>query len=92
MSGSIGHDAVAQRFAITVDGVEAHLDYELAGKTMTITHTIVPPEIGGRGIAGQLVAAAFETARAQGWRVVAQCSYAAAWAEKHPEVKDLLAR
>ena len=89
---NIGHDAVAQRFAITVDGVEAHLDYELAGTTMTITHTIVPAEIGGRGIAGQLVAAAFEAARAQGWRVVPQCSYAAAWVEKHPDVKPLLAR
>jgi predicted GNAT family acetyltransferase len=92
MSAAIGHDAVAHRFAVTADGVEAHLDYELSGRTMTITHTIVPAEIGGRGIAGQLVAAAFDAARAQGWRVVAQCSYAAAWAEKHPEVTDLLAR
>jgi predicted GNAT family acetyltransferase len=88
----IAHDENAHRFATTVDGVQAHLDYELAAGTMTITHTIVPPEIGGRGIAGQLVEAAFAAARAQGWKVSAQCSYAAAWAQKHPDVQDLLAR
>jgi uncharacterized protein len=89
---SIAHDAGAHRFATSQDGVEAHLDYELAGRTMTITHTIVPPEIGGRGIAGHLVQAAFDAARAQGWTVRPQCSYAADWAQKHPEVQDLLAR
>ena len=87
----IHHDGKARRFATRVDGVEAHLDYELSGGTMTITHTIVPSEIGGRGIAGQLVSAAFEAARDAGWKVRAQCSYAAGWAQKHPEVSDLIA-
>ena len=88
----IRHDAGGKRFGTTVDGTLAHLDYELDGDTMTITHTIVPPEIGGRGIAGQLVAAAFDAARENGWKVRTQCSYSAAWAEKHPETCDLLAR
>ena len=87
----IHHDRNAHRLATRVDGVDAHLDYELAGNVMTITHTIVPSEIGGRGIAGQLVAAAFDAARDAGWKVCTRCSYSAAWAEKHPEVRDLLA-
>lgn len=92
MTAAISHDSQAHRFVTTADGVEAHLDYELAASTMTITHTIVPPAIGGRGIAGRLVAAAFDTARVQGWKVRAQCSYAASWAQKHSEVQDLLVR
>lgn len=88
----ISHDQDAHRFATMIDGVEAHLDYELEGTTMTITHTIVPPEIGGRGVAGHLVQAAFAAARSHGWKVRPQCSYAAAWAQKHPDVQDLLAR
>ena len=88
----IRHDTASQRFVTEADGTQAFLEYELDGGTMTITHTIVPPEIGGRGIAGQLVAAAFEAARAQGWKVHARCSYSAAWAQKHPDVADLLAR
>jgi predicted GNAT family acetyltransferase len=85
------HDRNGRHFVVRVESVEAHLDYELAGTVMVITHTIVPPEIGGRGIAGELVAAAFEAARAQGWKVRPQCSYAAAWVRKHPEVADLIA-
>lgn len=81
-----------QRIATQEDGVEAYVEYELDGDVMTITHTIVPEAIGGRGIAGRLVAQAFETARANGWKVRTQCSYAAAWAQKHPDVAGLLAR
>lgn len=86
----VRHDAAARRFATTVDGVDAFVDYERRGDAMVITHTRVPEAIGGRGVAGQLVRAAFDEARAQGWTVQPACSYAAAWAERHPEVSDLL--
>jgi len=90
--GHIHHDAGAHRFITREDGVTAFVEYELDGAVMIVTHTIVPPEIGGRGIAGKLVEAAFAHARAAGWRVRTQCSYAAAWAAKHPDVQDLLDR
>ncbi len=48
-------------------------------------HTLVPPEIGGRGIAGKLVAALIEDAREQGFKVDPQCSYVAAAFARHPE-------
>lgn len=47
-------------------------------------HTLVPPEIGGRGIAGKLVEALIGDAREQGFRVVPECSYVAAAFAKHP--------
>jgi uncharacterized protein len=89
MTHTITHDAALRRFATKVDGHEAHLDYEFDGSTMTITHTIVPSAIGGRGIAGELVAAAFQVARDAKWRVRPACSYAADWASRHPEFADL---
>lgn len=73
-----------KRFTTTVDGVDGYIDYRREGATMVITHTIVPDEIGGRGIAGRLTRAAFEYARDQGWKVRPECSYAAAWAERNP--------
>lgn len=87
---TIRHDAAARRFATTVDGMDAFVDYEQRGDEMVITHTRVPEAIGGRGIAGALVQAAFAHARSTGWRVRPVCSYAAAWAERHPDVADLL--
>jgi len=54
-------------------------------------HTIVPPAIGGRGIAGKLVKALIEDARAQGFRIRPDCSYVAAKFDEHPEWADLRA-
>ena len=86
----IRHHPGAHRFNTVVDGYEALLDYHMEGDQMVVTHTNVPDEIGGRGIASELVRAAFEHARGQGWRVRPMCSYAAAWAERHPEYSQLL--
>ena len=91
MDNPIQHDAKAQRFNTVVEDVTAYVEYELAGEEMSLTHTIVPPAIGGRGIAGALVKATLEHARSEGWKVVPQCSYADAWLRKHPQYGDLRA-
>jgi predicted GNAT family acetyltransferase len=82
---TIKHDAGAHRFTTEVDGNHAELDYTLADGVMTITHTRVPPAIGGRGIAAQLMEAALSAARGAGWSVNPACSYAKSYLEKHPQ-------
>ncbi len=57
------HHPAQQRFAASVDGVEAVLDYEQRGDVLCLTHTGVPPQIGGRGIGGELVRTALDYAR-----------------------------
>ena len=54
-------------------------------------HTLVPPEIGGRGVAARLVEALVEDARAQGFKIVPECSYVAAAFARHPDWADLQA-
>jgi hypothetical protein len=81
----INHDRVAHRFTTEVDGSRAELDYTLADRVMTITHTLVPPAIGGRGIAAELMEAALSAARGAGWSVNPACSYAKSYMEKHPQ-------
>lgn len=85
----IQHHRTSHQFEITVDGQRCELDYTLNDGVMTITHTGVPAAVGGRGIAGALVRAAFDTARSEGWKVVPACSYARVWSERHPEFSDL---
>jgi uncharacterized protein len=91
MSFDIRHNAAAQRFETTVEGALCELDYRLAGGTMTITHTGVPPQLEGRGIASAMTQAAMETARANGWKVIPACSYAVTWLRRHPQFDDLRA-
>ena len=87
----IVHDPTRRRFTTELDGQTGYLEYERAGEVMVITHTIVPPAIGGRGIAGRLVQAAVEHARGEGMKVDPRCSYADAWMRRHPELDGLRA-
>jgi uncharacterized protein len=87
----IHHDPDGRRFSVAADGQTGYLEYERAGDVMVITHTIVPPAIGGRGIAGRLVQAALAHARDTGLKVDPQCSYADAWMRRHPEFDGLRA-
>lgn len=91
MESVIEHDHAARRFHTVVDGYRCVLDYTLSGDRMSIVHTGVPPEVGGRGIAAGLTRAAVDAARAAGWKIVPLCSYSRAWFERHPEHHDLLA-
>lgn len=54
-------------------------------------HTLVPPEIGGKGVAAELVKALVADARAQGFKIVPLCSYVEAAFRRHPEWADLRA-
>ncbi len=87
----IRHDEARSRFVAEIDGHLAHADYTLDAARMTFTHTFVPPELRGRGIAEQLVRPALAYARANNLRVVPACSYVAAFIERHREFADLLA-
>lgn len=61
------------------------------GDVLVAEHTLVPPAIGGRGVAGKLVEALMADARAEGFRVDPQCSYVDAAFRKRPEWADLRA-
>lgn len=82
MSVDVVHLPEQSRFEAQVDGETAFLSYEREGDAVVMTHTIVPPEIGGRGVAGALAGAAVGWAREQGLAVDAQCSYVRSWLSK----------
>ena len=88
---AIEHDRDAASFRTFVESHRAEVNYRLEDGVMTITHTGVPKPIEGRGIAASLTRAALAAARAEGWKVVPQCAYAAAFVRRHREYDDLLA-
>ena len=89
------HDQGARgEYHAAVPGSEAigRLTYQRRGDDVLVAdHTLVPPEIGGRGVAARLVEALIADARAEGNRIVPQCSYVAAAFRRHPEWADLRA-
>jgi uncharacterized protein len=87
---AIKHNPAKNRFELEIDSHLAVLEYRLDDKTITFTHTQVPPELGGRGLGSQLARAGLDYARAQGFNVVPLCSFVAAYIQKKPEYQDLL--
>lgn len=67
------------------------LTYQRRGTTLIADHTLVPPEIGGRGVAARLVEALVADARAAGDRIVPQCSYVEAMFRRHSDWADVRA-
>ena len=83
MDVDVVHLQDRSRFETQVEGQQAYLTYEQEGGTVVMTHTIVPREIEGRGVAGELTRTAVDWARAQGLQVDPQCSYVRAWLRKN---------
>ena len=95
MPAEIEHLAAEGRFQLRIDSAVgaqwAVIDYTLQRGVMAINHTGVPREFEGQGIAGRLMQAALDHAKAHGWKVAPRCSYAAAYMQRHPETQSLLA-
>ncbi|MBI5927350.1 MAG: N-acetyltransferase [Aquabacterium sp.] len=88
---NIAHKPDIGRFEAIVDGLRCEADYRLDGHTMHMTHTGVPGQLEGRGIAAALVKAALSWARTEGHQVNPLCSYVRVYIKRHPEWQDLLA-
>lgn len=86
----VRHNAAESRFEATVDQRLSVADYQLRDREMVMTHTYVPPELRGRGIAEKLVRAALEHARAEHLRVVPACSYVDVFIQRHAEYQSLV--
>ena len=87
----VRNDIDRSSYVLEQDGHTAYAAYELDGDTITFTHTVVPDAFRGMGIGSRLVQAALEDVRARGLKVVPQCPFVAAYIERHPEWRALLA-
>jgi len=87
----VHHNVAEHRFEVVVDGFLSVAEYEVRSDTVVFTHTFVPSELRGRGIAEKLVRAALGWAREENRRVVPACSYVAVFIERHAEFRPLVA-
>ena len=77
----------------TSDGeLAGFVTYQLTGKIIVYTHTEVPPEFEGQGVASTLAKAVMDDARTHERTVVPMCPYISSWLEKHPGYEDIVAR
>lgn len=89
---SLKNNEARRRYEFDIEGRTAHIDYELDGEVIVLTHTIVPEQYEGQGIGTQLVAAVLSDIRRKGLKVVPQCPFVAVYIERHPIWRDLVFR
>ena len=87
---AVRHNVGASRFEALVDGYLSVVDYTFDGEEVVFTHTFVPPELRGRGLAEKLVRAALAWATVEKRRIVPACSYVDTFVRRHPEFQVLL--
>ena len=86
----VSNNEPESRFEVSANGAVAVVSYTLEPGRIVFTHTHVPGELSGRGIANQLARAGLEHARANDLKVVVHCSFIAKYIERNPEYRDLL--
>lgn len=82
------HLEAQQRFSIALPEGEAVLDYQLQNGAVDFTHTFVPPELRGKGLAEILVRAGLDWARQNRLSVEASCSYVALFLKRNPTLAN----
>ncbi len=90
MNLSIQHLPELSRFQTVIDGHTCQIDYQLDNNVMHVLHTLVPKEVGGRGIAAEITRFALEAARLNNWKVHPVCSYTVAYLKRHPEYTNVI--
>jgi hypothetical protein len=89
MPNNVRDNAERHRFELEVDGHTAFSVYTREGGTLTVRHTEVPQELGGRGVGSALVRGLLDIARTKQLKVRPLCPFVKSYMDKHPEYVDL---
>ena len=81
----------ASRFEMASGGAVAFVEYRRAGDRIALLHTEVPEALSGQGVGSKLVRGTLDAVRAEGLKVVPRCEFVAAYVERHPEYRDMVA-
>jgi predicted GNAT family acetyltransferase len=91
MSSNFRDKEQDQRFELDVEGSTAFVTYRKSPDAITLVHTEVPAELGGKGVGSKLARAALDAVRAQGRKLTVECDFIRNYMSKHAEYDDLLA-
>jgi predicted GNAT family acetyltransferase len=89
MNKDIIHIPARNRFEVHTDGFVGFLEYDKSADSINYTHTIIPKELGGRGLGTELVKYALAYARVEHLKVIPSCSFVAALMDEHSVYHDL---
>jgi len=78
------------QFEMVIDGVTARIEFQQMDEKMALTHTEVPRELEGRGVATAIIEKTLVYLEENGLKLIPLCPFVIAYLEKHPEWKRIL--
>ena len=84
------HEPENKRFIIYAESKEALVEYKLTNEMLDLYHTFTDPSLRGKGLAAQVVRAAFEFAKENNLKVIPTCSYVRIFVKRYDEYKELV--
>jgi len=85
----VKHNPEEKRFEVVLEDKMAMVEYMMGGNNIVFTHTEVPPEFEGMGIANKMAHVALQYAKTEGYKIQALCPFIAAYVRKHPEYHSI---
>ena len=79
------------RFEMRSGDSTAFVEYGRAGDRIVLVHTQAPEALSGKGVGSKLVRRALDALQAEGLKVVPRCDFVAAYIERHPEYRAMVA-
>lgn len=91
MSFTLIHNETENKYEYHIDGQIAYITYDDQDGVMHLTHTVVPKELGGQGIAKKLLIDVLAEIKKANKKAKGVCSYVVAFEEKNPDYADIFA-
>ena len=79
-----------KQYEYHIDGALAKIEYIKAKDKIYLTHTEVPKELEGKGVASSLVKQVLEDIEIKELTLIPMCPFVAAYIKRHPECKKLV--
>ena len=87
----VREDARQHRFELPISGDAMALAYyTIQDGRVVLTHTEVPTEFSGQGIASRLARGIFELLRGSGRKAILKCPFMGEFFARHPEYADVV--
>ena len=83
-------NAEDKQYEYHIDGALAKIEYIKAKDKIYLTHTEVPKELEGKGVASSLVKQVLEDIEIKELTLIPMCPFVAAYIKRHPEWKKLV--
>lgn len=83
-------NTAAKQYELVVEGKKPRIKYIAVKDKIYLTHTEVPKELEGKGLASKMVLMVLEDIKSRNLTLIPMCPFVAMYIKRHPEWRELV--